>query len=62
MSWLVQKFVDDLLFMTLIPLTNRTVLYYLAFMLPAFAIFYLERKKQFVGIYIGALRQEIGLM
>lgn len=48
MAWLVQKFVEDLLFMTMIPLTNRNVLYYFAFMLPAFAIAYLERKQEFV--------------
>ena len=41
------------LFITLVLLTNQTVLFFLGFMFPFFAIAYLGRKRQFVGTYVG---------
>ncbi|MFX0195863.1 MAG: glycosyltransferase family 39 protein [Candidatus Hodarchaeota archaeon] len=41
------------LFIILILLTNRTILFFLGFIFPFFAIAYLGRKRQFVGTYIG---------
>ena len=43
------------LFIILVLLTNRTVLFFLGFMFPFFAIAYLGRKRQFVGTYVGAV-------
>lgn len=41
------------LFLTLIPLTNKTILFFLGFLFPFFAITYVWRNSQFVGTYVG---------